>query len=146
MFEAIARILDVKVNVSVGIVRARKKYRNTYDPENLDYEYIEKDDGNKSFYYSENRNIALLGANYVKSEFDADNPSKLKIKEIDVIREMVLQNKKADHIIGIISRIQDKNEIDSVFILFALKRKFILINYIMNKQRGWRFEYPLFIM
>ena len=146
MFEAIGRILEAKVLVSQGIIKQRKKYRNTYDPNNLEFDYIEKQDPNKTFYFSENQNLALLNANYVKSNFNDDTPTKLKIKEIDIVREMVVQNKKANEIIGIISRATDKDSRDSFFICFALHRKFMLINYLCTKAKHWELDYPLFIM
>lgn len=133
MFEAIKRIVEAKLKVSQGIIKHRKKYRNTYDPENLTYDYIEKSEKDQSFYFSENQNLALLGANYVKTAKSADTPTKLAIKDVDIVIEMVSQNKKANDIISIISRIQDKDECDSLFILFALKRKFMLINYLFTK-------------
>jgi len=150
MFEAIGRILDSKLKVSQGIVKQRKKYRNTYDPENLDYEYIEKqdkaDNRDTTFYLSENQNLQLLNANYVKNNTTNDTPTKLHIKELDVIIEMVLQNKKTDDIIGIISRVTSKNAFDSLFILFALNRKYMLINYLFTQCKKFEFFYPLFIM
>lgn len=116
MFEAIGRILETKLFVSQGIIKQRKKYRNTYDPENLEFDFIQKTDPNQTYYFSENQNLALLNANYVKNNFNDDTPTKLKIKEVDIVREMVIQNKKATEIIGIISRATDKDSRDSFFI------------------------------
>jgi hypothetical protein len=110
MFEAVKRIVEAKLMVSQGIIKQRKKYRNTYDPENLTYDYIEKSEKDQDKDFSENQNLALLGANYLMIERSADTPTKLPIKDVDIVIEMVTQNKKANDIISIISRIQDKGE------------------------------------
>ena len=92
MFEAINKILDGELKISKGIARIRKRFRNTYNSEEVEVEYIEeKEEG--SFYFSDNRNLALLGANYIKGDISGDAPTQLPIREIDIINEMITQNK-----------------------------------------------------
>ena len=91
MFDAINKILDGKLNISKGIARIRKRYRNTYNPEEVEEEYLQEKE--ESFYFSDNRNLALLGANYIKGDISNDAPTQLSIREIDVISEMITQNK-----------------------------------------------------
>lgn len=147
MYDTVKKILDSELKVSRGIAKRRKRYKNTYDPEHTGIEDLEdKEDPDSSFFYSENRNLALLGANYLKEHVSDDSPTKLPIKELDVINEMINQNKKASDIISIISRITDKEACDNLFILFVLKRKFMLINYLFTKSKAFKFDYPLFIM
>lgn len=143
------KILDAKLKVSRGIVKNRKSYRNTYNPEHIEFEYLDHDEasgGDGSFYFSDNSNLALLGANYIKKDISDDSPTQYHIKELDFIDEMINQNKKAQEIIGMITRVQTKNDFDNLFIMFVLKRKFLLINYLFTKCDKFEFEYPLFIM
>ena len=147
MYDTMKQILDAKLNVSRGIVKNRKKYRNTYDPEKIEMEYLEDPGSNAgSFYFSDNTNLALLGANYIKTDISDDAPTKYFIKEFDFIDEMIEQNKKAPDIIGMLTRIETKEDFDTLFILFVIKRKFMLINYLFTKGKKFNFDYPLFIM
>ena len=106
----------------------------------------ENDDTEGSFYTSENSNLVLIGANFLKKDISDDSPSKLRIKEIDIIYEMINQNKKGSDIISMIIRVNEQDDFDSLFIMFVLQRKFMLINYLFSKCNKFRFDYPLFIM
>jgi len=49
MFDTIKKILDAKLKVSRGIVKRRKRYRNTYNPEEVKIEYLDEEDADGSF-------------------------------------------------------------------------------------------------
>ena len=45
-----------------------------------------------------------------------------------------------------IARVTNKETWDNLFIMFVLRRKFMLINYLFTKCKHFQFDYPLFIM
>ena len=45
-----------------------------------------------------------------------------------------------------IARVTNKETWDNLFIMFVLRRKFMLINYLFTKWKHFKFDYPLFIM
>lgn len=110
MYDTLKKILDNKIIISRGVAKRRRQYKNTYNPESINIEYFEENqDMDQSFYFSENQNLQLLGANFLKANGSEDSPTKLNCKELDVVIEMILQNKKAADIISMITRIQDKD-------------------------------------
>lgn len=143
LFATLEKILTETVTASRGIVKRRKRYRNVYNPEKVIYDYI---DNNEGMYIDENDNLAMLNANYLKNEDQEDIPSDFSIIELDVIDEMINQGKESSDIINFIERVKDRDRLDSLFIVFVLKRKFRLINYLFTKAHAFKFDYPLFIM
>jgi hypothetical protein len=115
MFDAMETIINNKLKISRGLAFRRRKLKNIYNIEDPYAEFDDKEEGTMLFFKTD------------------DHPTNLQISEIDIIEEMINQNKTNTEVISMIARITEKEKVDSLFNLFVLKRKYMLINYLFTK-------------
>jgi len=128
MYESMNKIVENKLKISRGLAHRRRKVKNMY---HIEDPYVEFDDKK------------VLGLEFKPHDND---PTDLEVCENDIIEEMINQNKTSTDVISMIARTKSKEACDRLFILFMLKRKYMLINYLFTKCKVFQFDYHLFIM